>query len=184
MDDVTENLQRTFRLKSIEDYEPFIGGESVERILRKADRLRDMHVVNINSTYYGGGVAELLSSLTLLMNVSGIRTGWRVIEGRPDFFSVTKKMHNALQGAEIKLTPLKKQIYEEVVYENSVRMHLEHDVVIVHDPQPLPIIQHYRKKSPWIWRCHVDLSEPNAELWQYLAPMIERYDAVVVSLPE
>jgi len=182
--DVTENLGCTFRLKSIEDYEPFIGGESVERILRKADRLRDMHVVNINSTYYGGGVAELLSSLTLLMNASGIRTGWRVIEGRPDFFSVTKKMHNALQGAEIKLTPLKKQIYEEVVYENSVRMHLDHDVVIVHDPQPLPIIQHYRKKSPWIWRCHVDLSEPNAELWQYLAPMIERYDAVVVSLPE
>ncbi|MFN3745882.1 MAG: glycosyltransferase [Hyphomicrobiaceae bacterium] len=182
--DVTEHPARTFRLSSIEDYEPFIGGESVERILRKADRLRDMHVVNINSTYYGGGVAELLSSLTLLMNAAGIKTGWRVIEGRPDFFSVTKKMHNALQGAQINLTPLKKQIYEEVIYENAVRMHLDHDVVIVHDPQPLPIIQHYRKRSPWVWRCHVDLSQPNPELWQYLAPMIERYDAAVVSLPE
>ncbi len=182
--DVTEHPARQFKLKSIEDYESFIGGESVEGILRKAERLRDMHVVNINSTYYGGGVAELLSSLTLLMNASGIRTGWRVIEGRPDFFSITKKMHNALQGAEMNLTPLKKQIYEEVVYENAVRMHLDHDVVIVHDPQPLPIIQHYRKICPWIWRCHVDLSDPNAELWKYLAPMIERYDAVVVSLPE
>lgn len=182
--DVTENPGCTFRLASIEDYEPLIGSESVARILRKVDRVRDMHVVHINSTYYGGGVAELLSSLTLLMNASGIRTGWRVIEGRPDFFSVTKKMHNALQGGEINLTPLKKRIYEEVAYENAVRMHLEHDVVIVHDPQPLPIIQHYRKRSPWIWRCHVDLSQPNAELWKYLAPMIERYDAVVMSLPE
>lgn len=173
-----------YKLKSIEDYEPLIGAEHVARLLGKAGRMRDLHVVNVNSTYYGGGVAELLSSLTLLMNASGIKTGWRVIEGRPDFFSVTKKMHNALQGAAINLTEQKKQVYEEVVYENAVRMHLDHDVVIVHDPQPLPIIQHFRKKSPWIWRCHVDLSAPNAELWGYLASKVERYDAVVVSLPE
>lgn len=173
-----------FRLVSVADYEPLIGAEAADRLLRKAERLRDFHVVNVNSTYYGGGVAELLSSLTLLMNASGIRTGWRVIEGRPDFFSITKKMHNALQGAEINLSEQKKRIYEEVVYENAVRMHLDHDVVIVHDPQPLPLVRHYRRKAPWIWRCHVDLSEPNAELWRYLAPMVENYDAVVVSLPE
>ena len=93
-------------------------------------------------------------------------------------------MHNALQGADIKLTDLKMQIYEEVGYENSVRNHIDHDIVIVHDPQPLPLIRHYRKKSPWIWRCHIDLSNPNAELWSYLAPLIERYDAVVLSLPD
>lgn len=173
-----------FRLVSVADYEPLIGAEAVDRLLHKAERLRDFHVVNVNSTYYGGGVAELLSSLTLLMNASGIRTGWRVIEGRPDFFSITKKMHNALQGADINLSEQKKRIYEEVVYENAVRMHLDHDVVIVHDPQPLPLVRHYRRKAPWIWRCHVDLSEPNAELWRYLAPMVENYDAVVVSLPE
>ncbi|PWB66018.1 MAG: glycosyl transferase family 1 [Bradyrhizobiaceae bacterium] len=173
-----------FRLVSVADYEPLIGAEAADRLLRKAERLRDFHVVNVNSTYYGGGVAELLSSLTLLMNASGIRTGWRVIEGRPDFFSITKKMHNALQGAEINLSEQKKRIYEEVVYENAVRMHLDHDVVIVHDPQPLPLVRHFRRRAPWIWRCHVDLSEPNAELWRYLAPMVENYDAVVVSLPE
>jgi trehalose synthase len=175
---------RDFKLISVEDFEALIGAEAVERILRKAERLRDLHLVNINSTYYGGGVAELLSSLTLLLNVSGIRTGWRVIQGRPDFFSITKKMHNALQGGDIDLTDLKMQIYEEVAYENAVRVHLDHDVVILHDPQPLPLIQHFRKKAPWIWRCHVDLSHPNAELWAYLAPLIERYDAVVLSLPE
>jgi len=175
---------RRFKLTSVEDYESLIGGEAVERLLEKAERLRDLHVVNINSTYYGGGVAALLSSLTLLMNASGIRTGWRVIQGRPDFFSITKKMHNALQGGNIELTDLKVQIYEEVAYENAARLHIDHDVVIVHDPQPLPLIQHFRKKSPWVWRCHVDLSNPHRDVWDYIAPLVERYDAVVMSLPE
>lgn len=172
------------RLITIEDYEPLIGAAAVERICRKAERLRDLHIVNVNSTYYGGGVAEILSSLTLLMNACGIKTGWRLIQGRPDFFSVTKKMHNALQGGELNLSELKKSIYEEVAFENAARLHLDHDVVIVHDPQPLPLIRYQRKRSPWIWRCHVDLSAPNPDLWAYLAPFIERYDAVVLSLPE
>ena len=173
-----------FKPPSVEDYERLAGAEAVERILKKAEALKDLHIVNINSTYYGGGVAELLSSLTLLMNGAGIKTGWRVIEGRPDFFSITKKMHNALQGSDINLTQLKLQIYEEVAYENALRMHLDHDIIIVHDPQPLPLIRHFRKTAPWVWRCHVDLSNPNQELWDYLAPLIERYDAVVFSLPE
>lgn len=173
-----------FSLTSVESYELLVGAETVERVLKKADKLRDLHVININSTYYGGGVAEILSSLTLLMNAAGVKTGWRVIQGRPDFFSITKKMHNALQGGEINLSELKRGIYEEVVFENAMRMHLDHDLVIVHDPQPLPLIRYFRKKAPWVWRCHVDLSSPNQELWSYLAPFIERYDAVVLSLPE
>jgi trehalose synthase len=167
----------------VEDYEALIGPEAVDRILDKARQLADMHVVNINSTYYGGGVAQILSSITLLMNAAGIRTGWRAIQGRPEFFSVTKKIHNALHGADINLTELKMQIYEEVALENAIRNHLDHDVVIVHDPQPLPLIKHYRRKAPWIWRCHIDLSHPNPAMWSYLAPLIERYDAVVLSLP-
>jgi trehalose synthase len=118
------------------------------------------------------------------MNSVGIKTGWRTIQGSPDFFSITKKMHNALQGGSINLSKLKKEIYESVVYENSVRNHLEHDVVIIHDPQPLPIIQHYRKKGPWIWRCHVDLTSPNSDLWEYLSNFIEMYDAVVLTLED
>jgi trehalose synthase len=173
-----------FKPTSIADYECLIGAERVDRILSKARQLSDLRIVNVSSTYYGGGVAEMLSSLTLLANAAGIKTGWRVIQGRPDFFSVTKKIHNALQGAAINLSDLKTQIYEEVAYENALRNHIDHDLVIVHDPQPLPLIRHYRKKAPWIWRCHVDLSHPNAELWSYLVPLIERYDAVVLSLPE
>ena len=181
---ILEDPSIPFRMVSVEDYEAFVGTPTVERILEKAYRLRDLHVVHINSTYYGGGVAEILASLTLLMNGAGIKTGWRVIQGRPDFFSVTKKMHNALQGGEINLTDLKLAIYEEVAFENAMRLHLDHDIIIVHDPQPLPLIRHFRKWAPWVWRCHVDLSAPNPSLWAYLSRFIEQYDAVVLSLPE
>ncbi|SME93507.1 trehalose synthase (ADP-glucose) [Tistlia consotensis] len=173
-----------FTLTSVEDYLPLIGPEAVTRILAKAAALRDLHVVNVNSTYYGGGVAEILSSLTLLMNGAGIHAGWRVLQGRPDFFSITKKMHNALQGGEINLSDLKRDIYEEVVFENAARMHLDHDLIVVHDPQPLPLVRFFRKKAPWVWRCHVDLSDPHPGLWSYLSAFIEQYDAVVLSLPE
>lgn len=173
-----------YRITRIEDYERLIGTETIERIRKKAASLQGISVTNVNSTYYGGGVAQLLSSLTLLMNSLGIRTGWRAIHGPPDFFSITKKMHNALQGADIRLTDMKMDIFERVVHENSIRNHLAHDLVIVHDPQPLPLIEYYRRRGPWIWRCHLDLTQPHQELWKYLAGFIERYDAVVLSLPE
>jgi trehalose synthase len=168
----------------LKDYEPLVGSETVERIQSKAEKLKDLHVVHVNSTYYGGGVAELLSSLTLLMNSVGIKTGWRAIQGSPDFFSITKKIHNALHGGDINLSRRKKEIYEQVVFENSIRNHLDHDVVIVHDPQPLAMVQHYKKRGPWIWRCHVDLSEPNMQSWDYLSSFVERYDAVILSIEE
>jgi trehalose synthase len=172
------------RIVQIEDYEKYIGAEIAERILKKAEDLRDFSVVNFNSTYYGGGVAEILSSLTLLMNSIGIKTEWRVIQGTPDFFSITKKMHNALQGGKINLSEIKKEIFEEVIFENSYRNHINHDIVIVHDPQPLPMITYYKKKSPWIWRCHIDLSKPHKKIWEYLKPYIEKYDAAILSCKE
>ncbi len=173
------------RLVQLEDYEQFVGPRTIERIKKKAESLKHLQVVHINSSYSGGGVAELLTSLTLLMNSSGIKTGWRIIHGSPDFFSITKKMHNALQGGMINLSDRKMRIYESVIYENAVRNHLEHhNMVIIHDPQPLPMIDHYRKNGPWIWRCHTDLSNPNRKLWKYLLPFIEKYDAAVFSIED
>jgi len=178
-------MLRHHKITGIEDYEPFVGAEAIERIKKKAKSLQHLHVANVNSTYYGGGVAELLTSLTLLMNSVGIKTGWRVIQGAPDFFSITKKMHNALQGGEINLSDRKMKIYEEIIYENAIRNHLEqHNMVIVHDPQPLPMINHYKKNGPWIWRCHIDLTNANRELWNYLVPFIEKYDAVIFSIKD
>lgn len=153
----------------------------MDRIQHKAHALHGSRVLNFNSTYYGGGVAEMLTSLTLLMNSAGVEAEWRVIQGTPDFFSITKKMHNALQGGEIKLSKNKREIFEQVIYENAVRNRIDHDYVIIHDPQPLPVIQYFTKKCPWIWRCHIDLSEPHAQLWQYLRGFIDQYDAVIIS---
>jgi trehalose synthase len=134
-----------YHTTQLEDYEPLIGSETVQRIREKAQRLKGLRVANFNSTYYGGGVAETLSALTLLWNSLGLRTEWRVIQGTPDFFSIAKKFHNALQGGEIDLSSIKKEIFEQVIYENSLRNFLHHDFVIVHDPQPLPLIEHYEK---------------------------------------
>jgi len=175
---------KEYEIYTLDDYEKFIGAEAVDRIWEKSSSLQDFHVANINATYYGGGVAGLLSSFILLMNSVGIKTGWRVIQGSPDFFSVTKKMHNALQGGDINLTDQKKYVYESVIYENAVRNHLDHDLVIIHDPQPLPMIMHYTKRGPWIWRCHIDLTSPNRELWEYIRTFVEKYDTVILTLKE
>ena len=172
------------RITRVEDYEPLVGAEVVQRIRDKAVKLKRLRVANFNSTYYGGGVAEIISSLTLLMNNLGLRTEWRVIQGTPDFFSITKKMHNALQGRDIDLSRIKKEIFEQVIYENSVRNFLDHDFILVHDPQPLPLIEHYEKNCPWLWRCHLDLSRPDPETWKYLRRWIDNYDAVILSCKE
>jgi trehalose synthase len=177
-------VRRHFKIQEIEDYEKYVGAETIDRIHKKAKKFSDYHIVHINSTYYGGGVAEMLSSLTLLFNSLGIKTGWRVIQGSPDFFSITKKMHNALQGGKVNLTKRKMRIYEDVIFENAMRNHLKHDIVIINDPQPLPMINHYRKRGPWIWRCHIDLTAPNKRLWSYLSHFIEKYDAAVLTLKE
>jgi trehalose synthase len=173
-----------YRVTQIEDYEALVGAEVIHRIRDKAAKLKGLRVTNFNSTYYGGGVAEMLSSLTLLMNSLGLRTEWRVIQGTADFFSITKKMHNALQGAEIDLSSIKKEIFEQVIYENSIRNFLDHDFVIVHDPQPLPLIEHYEKGRPWFWRCHLDLSRPDTQTWGYLRRWIDNYDVVILSCKE
>jgi trehalose synthase len=174
----------TLGLHSIEEYRPLVGDETVDRILAKASALQDLHIVNISSTQYGGGVAEILSPLTLLMNAMGIEMGWRVTEGRPEFFAFTKELHNGLQGAPVEITESKRRAYDQIVFENSLRIHLEHDVVIVHDPQPVALVQHYQRTGPWIWCCHVDLSAPDPNVWSFLKPSVELYDTAVFSLPE
>lgn len=170
--------------RNIDDYELLIGAEAIERIHRKAEMLRDRQLVHISSTYYGGGVAAKLASLVALTNGLGIKTEWRIIQGNPDFFSVTKGMHNAVQGAEFNLTDHVRYIYEEVNRDNAGRNYLHHDFVVIHDPQPLPLINEYPPTVPWMWRCHIDLTAPNPVLWDYLRRFIDKYHAVILSIPE
>ena len=167
--------------KGIDDYREIVGDEVLSKIFAKAKRLSNKHILHINYTYQGGGVSEILNSLVLLMNDIGIFTGWRILHGTPDFFSITKKFHNAMQGEKINLTETKRFIYTET-NENFARFtHINHDCVIIHDPQPLPLIKLYRKRQPWIWRCHIDISNQTPELWDYLKTFVIRYDLVLVS---
>jgi|TARA_Y100000294_G_scaffold160624_1_gene164408 trehalose synthase len=167
---------------SLKNYKNIAGEELIEKIYEEAEPLTNKHVEHVNSTYYGGGVAEILNSLALLMNDVGIKTGWRLLKGHPDFFNITKKFHNALQSADIALSENKKRVYLETNETNSILMHISFaDCIIIHDPQPLSLINFYEKKQPWVWRCHIDLSNPNQVLWRYLKQFIEKYDAVIVS---
>jgi len=166
---------------SLENFRTIVPDKTLAEIYAKARGLYGKHIVHINSTYQGGGVAEILHSLVLLMNDVGISTGWRILHGSPDFFNITKKFHNALQGASLNLSERKKQIYLQVNNSFSKFTHIDHDCVIVHDPQPLPLISSYRKGEPWIWRCHIDLTEPHKQLWNFLEGFLLKYDQVVIS---
>ncbi len=168
-------------MTSLDDYRELVGDKIIGEIHRKASRLQGKTIVHVNSTFIGGGVAEILNSLVPLMNDIGIKADWRTLHGTPDFFTITKKFHNALQGGPINLTEIKKQLYAQTNETFCSYCHIDDDCVIVHDPQPLPIIKFCKKTQPWIWRCHVDLTEPNEELWEYLKGFLLRYDMVILS---
>ncbi|MBU4284740.1 glycosyltransferase [Patescibacteria group bacterium] len=170
--------------KNLEKYKKIVGEEIVEKIYKKAKKLLKKNIVCISSTNQEGGVAEILNSIIFLFNEIGIKFDWRIIHGTPNFFTITKKFHNALQGADIHLSKDKKRIYYETNRKFSMLNHLDHDLVMVHDPQPLPLIDFYKKKQPWIFRCHVDLSNPNLEVWNYLKHFIKKYDELVISTEE
>ena len=166
----------------LDDYRELIGDEVYYSINNKMRKLYGKHILHVNSTYTGGGVAEILSSLVPLMNDVGLEAGWRTVHGNIDFYGITKKFHNALQGEKINFSEMKKNLYVQVNRQFSSYTHINtHNFVLIHDPQPLPLIQFYRKRQPWLWRCHIDLSAPNKELWDYLKTFILKYDMVIIS---
>jgi trehalose synthase len=168
-------------MRALEDYRSIIGDEIFYSIYKKASKLYGKSIVHINSTYLGGGVAEILNSLVPLMNNIGIDTEWRILHGNTDFFSITKKFHNSLQGEDINLSDLKMNLYLETNESFSIFTHLDHDIVVVHDPQPLPMIKYYKKKQPWVWRCHIDFSNPELELVNFLKQFMLMHDKIIFS---
>ena len=165
----------------LEDFRHIVPDETLAEIYARARGLYGKHIVHLNATYQGGGVAEILYSLVLLMNDVGIDAGWRILHGSQEFFEITKSFHNALQGAKLHLSERKRRTYIQVNENFSRFTHLYHDCVIVHDPQPLSLIRSYRKSQPWIWRCHIDLTDPHKELWDFLKGFVLKYDQVVFS---
>ncbi len=155
---------------------------AVETLWRLAERVRGRTLVHVNSTRFGGGVAEMLHRYVPLLGELGVRTRWEVISGPEEFFRVTKSLHNALQGQEQPLPDALLRTYVEVNRENASRLDLEADVVLVHDPQPLALVDFVERSGRWVWRCHIDVSHPQRRAWGFLRPFVVKYDAAIFSL--
>jgi len=166
------------------DYETIIGNAQVDELRFLASILRGKTVKMVNSTAVGGGVAEMLNCLVPLLRELEIKTGWEVITGGNDFFEITKAFHNALHGGEYALTEQARDVFMRHTEQNRQRMNFDEDFIVIHDPQPAGLVDSKTgRSSRWIWRCHIDLSNPNIEVWNFLQPMVERYDAAVFSSP-
>jgi trehalose synthase len=169
---------------NIADYEPIVGKSAIEELKLVAAKLSGKVVQNINSTFTGGGVAEILSSMVPLLGQLGVDARWNVIKGDGAFFQVTKKFHNALHGRDERITPEDYAVFQETTQKNIGEMELYGDILFIHDPQPVGLIT--RKKElgkKWIWRCHIDVSHPNEEVWNFVQPLVVQYDAAVFSAP-
>lgn len=141
-------------------------------------------IQNVNSTFSGGGVAEILSRMVPLLKQLGVDARWDTIKGSEPFFQVTKKFHNALHGRREKITKDDFALFRETTQKNIRRLQLDGDIIFVHDPQPVGLIT--KKKGlgkKWVWRCHIDLSHPDKKVWNFLKPFVVQYDAAVFSAP-
>ncbi len=168
----------------LDDYAPIVGEAVIEELRLVAKKLSGRVIKNINSTAVGGGVAEILNQMVPLFKEMGIDARWDVIRGGEQFYAVTKKIHNALHGTPTDFNGADEEIYWDTQASNLETMDLDADILFIHDPQPAGLI---RKKAEigkhWIWRCHIDVSAPNARVWEFLKPLVQLYDASVFSSP-
>ena len=168
----------------LQDYAAVVGEPEIDELRALAQRLAGRHVKMVNSTAVGGGVAEILNRLVPLLEEVGLPTRWEVITGGEDFFVVTKGFHNALHGAPCEVPPEWFEIFLATNEENRRRMEFDEDYVVIHDPQPIALVgARDHGHNNWVWRCHIDLSRPNEQVWEFLRPFVEKYDAALFSSP-
>ncbi len=172
--------------KTLNDYADTVSPATLDGLRLLGSRLSGLRVQHINSTKVGGGVAEILHKIVPLMQDLGIETRWDVIEGDEEFFKFTKKVHNALHGERTVFEQAEFDHFLEVNQRNESVIDPEADVIVVHDPQPLALIEVEERLNSrsWVWRCHIDLSRSDAKLWNRLSQHVERYTASIFSMPE
>lgn len=167
----------------LDDYSPFAGFEAVEQVRDAAEALRGVGVLHVSSTPYGGGVAELLHSIVPLMRDVGLRADWLVMDRDDEFFTITKIIHNALQGMGAAWVPEMAGKYMECNRSCAGSIPRGYDFTIVHDPQPAAIPGFLAESSAraghWIWRCHIDISDPVREAWEFISSRLGHYDAAI-----
>lgn len=169
-------------MANIEEYIPIVGQSIIDDLKLLAERLKGKVIQHINSTSVGGGVAEILNRIVPLLRELGVDTRWDLIKGGEQFFEVTKKFHNALHGRVEPISQDDFEVFLETSLRNIEEVKTYGDIVFIHDPQPIALI---KKKSDnkWIWRCHIDVSNPNQRVWKFLMDFILNYDSVIFSAP-
>ena len=172
-------------VESLENYRSVVGSDKIEEIRELARELRGARILSLNATPYGGGVSELLRSEIPLLRNLGLHADWKVIFGDEKFFNVTKSFHNALQGKAFALDAGVKEVYLNCNIRNAQLLDEQYDYIIVHDPQPLALL-HFkgRNGAKWLWRCHIDTSEPNQEVWDFLRPYAQEYDGAIFTMSD
>lgn len=168
---------------SLDEYAQVVGEAEIEEIKGFAEGLVGKSMCHINSTSFGGGVAEILHRMVPLMRDVGLNAEWRVIEGSDDFFRVTKAFHNGLQGMNIPLTGDMRRTYLSLNKKNAEEPNLDHDLVVVHDCQPAAIVNYLQiRRGKWVWRCHIDLSHPNQQFIEFITPFVLKYDSLIFTM--
>jgi trehalose synthase len=174
--------------KRLDDYIEVAGEAAIERLREAAEPLAGARVLHLNTTNFGGGVAELLFTHVPLMRDLGIDATWAVIEGSDDYFAVTKAIHNALQGAPIDWTPQMVATYWERIIVNAADIPGDFDYYLIHDPQPAGVIrvleEEDRRHGQWLWRCHIDLSTPDPAVWEFFEPIVNHFEAAIFTMEE
>ena len=156
---------------------------AIDLICGVAKKLKKRSFLHVNSTRYGGGVAEMLHRLIPLFKELGIETRWEVLKGTELFYKTTKNFHNALQGDQQVISPEMFEEYKRINKENAGELVLDSDFVVIHDPQPAAFIESKPKRGKWIWRCHIDISKPQRKVWNFLTQYVSKYDGTIFSLP-
>ncbi len=171
-------------MKKIDDYRAVVGDQIIDELQIIGRQLRGTTVQNVNTTRYGGGVAEILNMMVPLMKELGVDVWWDVLEGDARFFDITKKMHNGLHGVNVDISRDDYNYFLDVNARNAEAFKRWADIVFIHDPQPIGLIKKKRKlKNKWIWRCHIDFSSPHRGIWMFLKNFIAKYDSSVFSAP-
>jgi len=161
-----------------------VGRSTIEELRLLAAKLSGKVIQNINSTFSGGGVAEILSRMVPLLGQLGVDARWNVIKGDDRFFQVTKKFHNALHGRQENITEQDFQVFLETSQRNLQELNLYGDFIFVHDPQPVALIKRKAELGKkWVWRCHIDVSRPDEKVWGFIREFVIQYDAAVFSAP-
>jgi trehalose synthase len=172
--------------KALADYATIATRGLMDEIRRLAEPLAGKRVLGLSATAFGGGVAEIQYTLVPLMQDAGLEVEWRIIHGADEFFDVTKTIHNALQGDPRGLTGEQRACFSRYQQLNADEIDADaYDFVVVHDPQPIGVIDHLGGGSAkWIWRGHIDFSTPNTDVFDFLLPSLRRYDAAIFHMAE